>query len=30
VHAVYSAGPIGRYSAADVLGNMRFYTKPQG
>ena len=28
-HAVYAAGPIGRYTASDVIQNVKFMTKPK-
>lgn len=29
-HAVYATGPIGRYTAADVIRNVQFLAKPKG
>ena len=28
-HAVYAAGPIGRYTASDVIQNVKFLTQPK-
>jgi len=28
-HAVYASGPIGRYSASDVIKNFKFMTQPK-